>query len=94
MSSWSRLIRYTPAHSTTPRLGEPVDPQLDVGKAIRSGEQVQVHVYSGSSVLDAGSKTDEVETVGKLLSPVTQREVGTIRCEAAPSVRPLRFIRR
>jgi ethanolamine utilization microcompartment shell protein EutL len=61
-------------------IGEPVDGSVDVGAAVRKGEDVQVKVYSGTSVLDAGSPTGETATIGRVLSPLAQKEVGTIRC--------------
>lgn len=61
-------------------LGEPVDASVDVGAAVRKGEEVQVRVYSGSSVLDAGSPTGETSVVGRVLSPLARKEIGTIRC--------------
>lgn len=41
---------------------------------------MKANVFSGSSVLDAGSPTGESVEVERVLSPVTQRECGTIRC--------------
>jgi hypothetical protein len=61
-------------------IGEPADSAVDVGAAVRKGEDVQVKVYSGSSVLDAGSPTGETAVIGRILAPLTQQEVGTIRC--------------
>jgi len=78
--AWSRLVRFIPKSGSTPLLGEPVNPTLDVGLATYKGEEVEVAVYSGSSVLSPGEKTDKVELVGRLLSPLAQEEVGTIRC--------------
>jgi hypothetical protein len=83
-STWSRLVRFLPAHSTspTPLVGEPVDPTLDIGRAVFEGRKVEVNVYSGSSILAAGEKVEgKVETIGTLLAPVGEDEVGTIRCE-------------
>jgi len=37
-------------------------------------------VFSGKSVLSAGEPTGKKETIGKLLSPLTKEEVGSIRC--------------
>jgi hypothetical protein len=37
-------------------------------------------VFSGKSVLSAGEATGKKETIGKLLSPLTKEEVGSIRC--------------
>jgi hypothetical protein len=81
MSTWSRLVRFLPPdHTGAPLVGEPVDPKLDVGLATFEGKEVEVDVYEGTSVLNAGKKTGERKTVGKLLSPVSENEVGTIRC--------------
>ncbi|WVW85185.1 hypothetical protein I302_107223 [Kwoniella bestiolae CBS 10118] len=80
MSSFSRLIRFIPKSSSTPLIGEPVDAGLDVGIASYESKPIEVEVYSGHSVLNAGEKTGKKETVGRLLSPLGQEEVGTIRC--------------
>jgi hypothetical protein len=61
-------------------LGQPVDEEIDVGAAVRAGKEVHVAVFSGSSVLDPGLKTDRIETIDRILSPLAQEEVGTIRC--------------
>ena len=47
---------------------------------MRNGEDVKVRVFSGASVLDPGSQTDRVETIDKILSPLSAGEVGSIRC--------------
>lgn len=61
-------------------IGEPVDVSVDVGAAVRKGQNVEVKVFSGKSVLDPGSPTGETATIGRILSPLAQEEVGTIRC--------------
>ncbi|KZO93662.1 putative mitochondrion protein [Calocera viscosa TUFC12733] len=78
--AWSRLVRFIPKSGAAPLLGEPLDASLDVGIAAFKGDEIKVSVYSGSSVLSPGEKTDRVELVGTLLSPLAQEEVGTIRC--------------
>lgn len=79
--SFSRLVRFVPASdSNAVLIGEPVDADLDVGAATRKGEQVEVKVFNGSSALKPGSLTDKVEKIARLLSPLAQEEVGTIRC--------------
>jgi hypothetical protein len=80
MSSYSRLVRFLPASSQTPVIGEPVNAEQDVGLAAYAGEPVEVEVFSGQSVLNPGERTGRKETVGRLLSPLSQAEVGTIRC--------------
>jgi hypothetical protein len=86
--SISRLVRFIPraaassatATARTALIGEPVDVDLDVGLATYAGQDVEVDVYSGTSVLSPGSKTGQREIVDRLLSPLSSREVGTIRC--------------
>jgi hypothetical protein len=77
---FSRLIRFLPPGSTTPVIGEPVDPEIDVGLATYEGKSVEVNVYSGSSILSPGEKSGQTIKLGKVLSPLAQSEVGTIRC--------------
>jgi hypothetical protein len=79
--SFSRLVRFVP--KSNPQLilvGEPEDAHQDVGLATRSGQPVKVRVFSGTSALEPGYATHRVEEIGRLLSPVSQQEVGTIRC--------------
>ncbi|KXX83446.1 Fumarylacetoacetate hydrolase domain-containing protein 2 [Madurella mycetomatis] len=79
--SFDRLVRFVPKGDDSKILiGEPADSSIDVGAAVRKGEDVQVKVFSGKSVLDAGSPTGETAVIGRILSPLAQEEVGTIRC--------------
>lgn len=79
--TFQRLVRFIPkANQLRALIGEPVNAELDVGKATYEGKDVEVKVYSGSSVLNPGQATDQVESIGKLLSPLSVEEVGTIRC--------------
>jgi hypothetical protein len=80
MSSYSRLVRFLPKSSSTPLIGEPVDAEQDVGLASYAGETIEVDVFSGSSILSPGERTGKKEVVERLLSPLAQNEVGTIRC--------------
>ena len=61
-------------------IGQPEDDNVDVGKALYEGKDVSVTVFEGKSVLSAGSPTDETVSIEKVLSPLGQGEVGTIRC--------------
>lgn len=80
-ANWSRLVRFHPRSSPTSILvGEPVNPNLDVGISSYNGQEVKVKVFSGSSVITPGEDTGKVEVVERLLSPVSKAEVGTIRC--------------
>ncbi|KAM3079453.1 hypothetical protein ACMFMG_005884 [Clarireedia jacksonii] len=78
--SFKRLVRFIPKSSNEVLIGQPTDPEIDVGAAIVDGNDVRVDVYSGSSVLDPGSSTGTTKEIGRLLSPLAESEVGTIRC--------------
>ncbi|KAK3353482.1 hypothetical protein B0T25DRAFT_568683 [Lasiosphaeria hispida] len=78
---FSRIVRFVPKGDESKVLiGEPVDAAADVGLAVRKGEDVEVNVYSGSSVLEAGEPTGQTAVIDRILAPLTRREVGTIRC--------------
>lgn len=74
------MVRFVPKGKSSPVIGEPADPEVDVGAAVRKGEEVKVKLFSGTSALDPGFLTDQVEVVDRVLSPLTADEVGTIRC--------------
>lgn len=92
---YSRLIRFHPyiTHKfefgksdvlDVIKIGEPVDPSLDVGGLMYRGfpgdPTILINVYSGTSILSPGEPTGEQLVLGQLLSPLSQAEVGTIRC--------------
>ena len=55
-------------NSTATLLGEPVDRNVDVGAAVRRGEDVQVRLFSGTSALSPGGPTDKVEVIDRVLA--------------------------
>ncbi|KAL6860752.1 hypothetical protein ACO1O0_004786 [Amphichorda felina] len=61
-------------------IGQPVSDDIDVGLALFKGQDVHAEAFSGSSVLSPGQLTGVTETVDRILSPLAQSEVGTIRC--------------
>jgi hypothetical protein len=74
-------VRFVPKSDPSKVLiGEPVDSQLDVGLALYNGKDVAVRPFSGNSVLNPGQVTDATETIVRVLSPLAQSEVGSIRC--------------
>jgi hypothetical protein len=78
---FQRLVRFVPKSDTNKVLvGEPTDETLDVGRALRQGCRVDVLTWTGSSILEPGNRTDHVEAVDRVLSPLARHEVGTIRC--------------
>lgn len=78
--SFGRLARFVSKSSKNILIGQPVNKTLDVGAATLAGKDIEVEVYSGSSVLSPGNPTGKTELVGRLLSPLAESEVGTIRC--------------
>ncbi|KAI9650815.1 hypothetical protein NHQ30_000848 [Ciborinia camelliae] len=78
--SFERLVRFVPKSSEEILIGQPIESGLDVGAAVIAGKEVKVDVYSGSSVLEPGTSTGTIKEIGKILSPLAESEVGTIRC--------------
>jgi 2-keto-4-pentenoate hydratase/2-oxohepta-3-ene-1,7-dioic acid hydratase in catechol pathway len=55
--------------------------KLAVGQAIEKNFEVAVKVVAGGSALDYdASFTGEIKVIDQLLSPVSQKEAGTVRC--------------
>lgn len=61
-------------------IGQPTDDNVDVGLALRKGQDVSVDIFSGSSVLSPGKQTGNSAIIDRILSPLAVSEVGTIRC--------------
>lgn len=79
--NFTGLVRFIPRSGGQRILiGQPVKDDIDVGLALFRGQSVDVEVFSGSSVLSPGKYTGKTETVERILSPLAQNEVGTIRC--------------
>jgi 2-keto-4-pentenoate hydratase/2-oxohepta-3-ene-1,7-dioic acid hydratase in catechol pathway len=75
------LVRFAPrSNPSTILIGQPRDGQLDVGLALRDSQEVEVDVYSGSSVLSPGEATGRQAIIERLFAPLPQSLVGTIRC--------------
>lgn len=80
LEHFERLIRFIPQSSNCILVGQPVDPDVDVGLAVYHRQPVLVKVFSGISVLSPGRPTEVIETVKTILSPLNTEEVGSIRC--------------
>ncbi|EWG55842.1 hypothetical protein FVEG_13784 [Fusarium verticillioides 7600] len=81
MSSWKRLARFVPkGYPSRVIIGEPENHKVDIGLALYKGETVKARVFNGNSVLEPGAPSGEVVEIDRVLSPLTQAEVGTIRC--------------
>ncbi|GME57149.1 fumarylacetoacetate hydrolase [Neofusicoccum parvum] len=80
-STWERLVRFIAVEDDLEHIGEPIDPDLDVGAALASNHAVRVRLYATTTVLSAlAQPTTTTLTIRTLLSPLTAREAGTIRC--------------
>ncbi|KAL2206920.1 hypothetical protein CC79DRAFT_1335173 [Sarocladium strictum] len=80
-ASFSRLIRFVPKNDQTVTLiGEPTSKSTDIGLSLRQNKPILAYVFDGFSVLSPGQQTSKEVEVGRVLSPVAQHEVGTIRC--------------
>lgn len=86
------LVRFIPKSSSDILIGEPLNPDIDVGAETRASKDVEIKIYSGSSILSPGSPTGKTEIIGKLLSPLAESEVGTIRCIGLNVFTPLLFL--
>lgn len=81
--SWDRLVRYLPqgddANTGPARYGDPIIEGDEELGALASRGALQVRVLEGSNPFDA-TRTGKIETVGKLLGPLTVDDVPIIRC--------------
>ncbi|KAH7028899.1 uncharacterized protein B0I36DRAFT_245215 [Microdochium trichocladiopsis] len=80
---WDRLIRFVATDGRTLR-GEPIlpDPDFDLGNTTEA-TGLKAKVITGDDIYDttgATKVTDEVVTVKKLLGPLAQSEVPSVRC--------------
>ncbi|KAF4415063.1 fumarylacetoacetate hydrolase [Fusarium acutatum] len=81
LPSFTRLIRFIAKNEPSKILiGEPASASEDVGLAVRKGQDVWAYLFTGSSMLAPGNKTQQKVQIHRLLSPLAQHEVGTIRC--------------
>jgi hypothetical protein len=74
-------------------IGQPIHHEIDVVKALRDGKQVDVSIFSGTSVLQPGSDTVLVDSIERILSPLAQSEVGSNRCMGLNVSSCLRILR-
>ena len=74
------LVRFIPRNGSQAIIGEPVDTQQDVGIASYKSQAIEVETFSGSSILTPGSRTGQKVLVDRILSPLAEEEIGTIRC--------------
>ncbi|KAI1632542.1 fumarylacetoacetate hydrolase [Biscogniauxia mediterranea] len=63
-SNWDRLVRFVARQDGLEYIGEPVDETQDIGAALATSLDVDVRVFSGSSVLDLSAEpTSNIRTI-------------------------------
>lgn len=68
--TWSRLIRFRADGDPTIYYGEPVNPEIDVGLAVREGEDVEAWVIETTSPWDeSAQRTSEKKVVETVSNP-------------------------
>jgi hypothetical protein len=77
---WNRLVRYESARDGAVKYGEPIVPEhnSDLDKLAMSGK-LRVKVLEGPTPFQA-KHTGQEDEVGKLLGPLTPRDVPIVRC--------------
>jgi len=79
-TQWNRLIRFVAVETSRVHIGQPVDPNIDVGLAAHHGKVIKAREIVGSALDPAAQVTNNILTVKALLSPLSAREVGIVRC--------------
>ncbi|KAI0068662.1 fumarylacetoacetate hydrolase [Artomyces pyxidatus] len=79
-TQWTRLIRFVAAETSQIHLGQPVDPTLDVGLAVRQHRTVKAFELVGSALDPAAQLSSNVLTVKSLLAPLAGEQIKIVRC--------------
>lgn len=79
-TQWTRLIRFVAVETSQVHIGQPVDPQLDIGLAVAKQKQVFAHEILGSPFDPAAQLSQNLLSVKTLLSPLTREQIGLARC--------------
>ncbi|KAL5508452.1 hypothetical protein ACEPAH_6071 [Sanghuangporus vaninii] len=79
-TAWTRLIRFVAAETSMVHIGEPVDPNLDIGLAYNAKKTIQAREIVGSALDPSAQVSDTVLTVKELLAPLAREQVKLVRC--------------
>jgi len=79
-TQWTRLIRFVAAETKRVHIGQPVDPNLDVGLAAARGQTIKAYEIVGSALDPSAQLTRQVLTVHTLLAPLSNEEIKVVRC--------------
>jgi hypothetical protein len=79
--SWTRLIRFLAYEDAQVHLGEPVDPDLDVGAAFAEGNRIEAWVLDAEVPWDPRAvRTGEIRTVREVSAERRGDAAATWRC--------------
>ncbi|CAA7258508.1 unnamed protein product [Cyclocybe aegerita] len=79
-TQWTRLIRFVAVETGRVHIGQPVDPNLDVGLATAHGKPIRAFEIVGSALDLSAQVTNTALTVRTLLSPLSNEEIKVVRC--------------
>jgi len=74
------LIRFVAAETAMVHVGQPIDPNLDIGLAYHEKTPIKAHEIVGSALDPSAQVSKTVLTVKELLAPLSRDEVGLVRC--------------
>ncbi|KAF9006712.1 hypothetical protein BDQ17DRAFT_1352250 [Cyathus striatus] len=79
-TQWNRLIRFVAAETGRVHIGQPVDPNVDVGLAAYERLLIKAYEITGAALDPAAQVTGNILTVQTLLSPLSNEEIKVVRC--------------
>lgn len=79
-TQWTRLIRFVAAETKRVHIGQPVNPNLDVGIAAANRQPITAYEIMGSTLDSSAQLTKQVLTVDTLLSPLSNDQIKLVRC--------------
>ncbi|KXN89486.1 hypothetical protein AN958_05648 [Leucoagaricus sp. SymC.cos] len=79
-TQWTRLVRFVAVETKRVHIGQPVDPNLDVGVAAAAGHPIKVYEIVGSALDPSAQVTKQILTVAVLLAPLSNDEIKIVRC--------------
>jgi len=79
-ANWTRLIRFVAAETSRIHIGQPIDPNVDVGLAVWGRQTIKAYEITGSAFDSNARVTDTVLTVKHLMEPLSREQVKLVRC--------------
>lgn len=79
-TQWTRLIRFVATETKRVHIGQPVNPNIDVGVAAANRQPIKAYEIIGSALDISAQVTNQVLTVDTLLSPLSNDQIKVVRC--------------